>query len=86
MKALLAYLQTLYNNVTFEWINSTHCKVTVENIKDGTVGSFIAIVDGNKNIIDSTDDTGMSSPNIKTPTPIPELPAEMQLKKKAGNK
>ena len=75
--ALLAYFQGEFNTCVYEWIDATHCKVTVHTPQDETVGSFIAEYnedDGvieHRKIIDIQEDTGMNTANKPViPKPI----------------
>jgi len=97
--ALLAYFQGIFNTCLYSWIDVTHCKVTIQDNSNDTVGSFIAEYDlgdgnpGSQKIINITDDTGMNNTNVTVitppvfiaPTPVQPVPAEVKTFDPSGN-
>jgi hypothetical protein len=72
MKAALAYYQGKFNSSTFEWLSATRCKITLVDDVNQLQGSFVAVYDANRVMVNVTDDTEM----IKiTPSGAPLPPA-----------
>jgi hypothetical protein len=73
MEAILAYNQGKFNSCNHEWQTATRCKITLVDDVNQLKGSFIAVYDVNKVMVDVKDDTGMKPIN-KGGAPLPPEP------------